>query len=166
MHNKPSCRICGKTLRKTNKTGFCKIHRATEWRVPVDRLEDYRELTQTHRLHAQEALDIILSGQSLERIIKPTPKRNFSITSAQVIGEVSNALKISPKDIVSSGKWTHFVHARAVVAIVLHRAGLSYNQIGDRMNRDHSSVINAVRNFPKYVELNPQLAELADRWAA
>lgn len=90
-------------------------------------------------------------------------KPAVTIRSADVIRDVGKAMNISPKDIVSSGRWAHFVEVRATVAVILKHHGMSNCQIARRLNRNHSSVGHLLRKFDDYTARTPKLRVVADR---
>jgi hypothetical protein len=65
----------------------------------------------------------------------------------ELIEAIAKAFKVTAEDILGPCRAGVIKSARIVVCKVLHLRGQSYPQIGRRINRDHSSVINAVHRF-------------------
>ena len=64
----------------------------------------------------------------------------------RVIWEVSKASGVTPADILGRERTAHVVRARfAAMLICRNYLALSYPAIGRAFNRDHSTVINAMR---------------------
>ena len=67
---------------------------------------------------------------------------------------------VSPNAVMGRLRIRSAVLARMAVTKALRDKGLSYPVIGRALGgRDHSTIINLVRNFPEYVRLYPQLAK-------
>lgn len=65
---------------------------------------------------------------------------------ALVIDAVSKSTGVTVAEIIGPRRDRHIVRARfAAMAIARDYLGLSYPQIGREFNRDHTSVINAMR---------------------
>lgn len=62
-----------------------------------------------------------------------------------VLTEVSEATGISISRILGRSRVRPVVEARQLVCHVLYRHGMSYPQIGRLINRDHTTVLHAVR---------------------
>jgi len=54
----------------------------------------------------------------------------------------------------------HIFLARALVCVVLRGQGLSYSQIGSIINRDHTSIMHAVKRAMEQVKVNKAYADL------
>lgn len=159
--------VCGKcgckflNARK-NSSGLCgACHRTSPYvrQIPEDRIPDYYLLRQ-RGLTAQQAIDHINSGQPVIRKngTLSTPK----VSTLEAVRIAGAAMRISPKDLLSDARFGHFVECRAVVVEAMRRQGVPYTQIGRRMGRDHSTIINLHRTFPKRAERNPSLLRVVD----
>lgn len=65
----------------------------------------------------------------------------------QVIGHVSVAYSVTPDDITGRARHARYTEPRAVAAWLMREHGLPLTRIGTHLNRDHSSIINALRNM-------------------
>lgn len=64
----------------------------------------------------------------------------------QVIGHVAVAYGVTPDDITGKARHARYIEPRAVAAWLMRAHGLPLTRIGTHLNRDHSTVIHAVRN--------------------
>lgn len=64
----------------------------------------------------------------------------------QIIEDVATLQSVQVKDIVSQSRKRSTADARAIVCYILHRhLGMSSTEVGKMLNRDHSSVLAAVK---------------------
>ena len=55
---------------------------------------------------------------------------------------------VTEKELTGRTRGTKAVsHTRKVIYMILKNKGLSYHEIGEELNRDHSSVVHGVRTF-------------------
>ena len=74
--------------------------------------------------------------------------------------EIASIFEISVSDLVGKARRRPLVWARAVLGRILHDRNLSYPTIGRVLGgRDHSTVINWIRNFDIYERLDPRVTE-------
>lgn len=66
-------------------------------------------------------------------------------TVLKIVDAVSEATGIPAKRILGPRKDAATARARQIVMYEARRAGLSYPQIGDALDRDHTSVMHGVR---------------------
>jgi len=75
------------------------------------------------------------------------------IKSAVTLEVVAEWFDISIKDILGYRRSRNIVNARSVVAFILrNNTSMSLQEIGTLINRDHSSVIQAVRRIKTLVD--------------
>lgn len=78
-----------------------------------------------------------------------------------LIQTVADALDVTYGEIIGLSRKARFVHARAVIVMVLRERGWSYPQCAKAINRsDHSTTINQCDKFAIYCSANPKLAEV------
>lgn len=65
----------------------------------------------------------------------------------ELVEAIARAMRVSVDDITGASRFKPEMQARQVVCWVLHKRGQSYSQIGRRLNRDHTSAMNAVDRF-------------------
>ena len=93
-----------------------------------------------------------------ERLANMTPR-----TSAEVIACVAAAFSLKPCALTESDRrFDEVCRARRVAAYVLWKRGSSYAQIGRWMNRDHSTIIHAVRQYQ--AKATDEMREVAARY--
>ncbi len=82
----------------------------------------------------------------------------------KVIGEVAMHYMIVPDDLHRPTRERHVADARAVVFYLLHRRmGMSSTQVGKLFNRNHATVLAAVRRCEEWLTmpmLNPKAVNL------
>lgn len=66
-------------------------------------------------------------------------------TVRTIIADVAQVSGIAPSSITGPCRAVEFVRARDVVCYIASREGMSYSQIGRVLNRDHTTVMAAVR---------------------
>ena len=74
-----------------------------------------------------------------------------------MIKEVCQKFGINPSDIKSTRKDKNTASAKKVVYYVLRKSGLSFNQIGRAVNKNHETVLATLRN------ISQELTEYADK---
>lgn len=70
-------------------------------------------------------------------------------TVPEIIACIAWHMGVEPSDIIGDRRHEKTVLARNVVAYVLVKHGNSSSQVGKWINRDHSSVLHAIKNFEK-----------------
>jgi hypothetical protein len=76
----------------------------------------------------------------------------------EVVTSVAKAFGLTYADVVSRGRRTALVCARAVAARILRDRGNSYPQIGRYLgNRDHSTIINLIEKYEARVARYPEM---------
>lgn len=91
----------------------------------------------------------------------PTDVRPFFIDDA--VEAIARAMKVTVADIMGPDRAKVFMQARQVAYWVLHQRGQSTAQIGRRLNRDHSSVINSLRRYETHA--TPRMRLVAEWFA-
>lgn len=149
------CLDCGAVIAKHGSTGRCGACYAAFLHPPrLCKHEGCRNrisktvksgLCAEHRGHVNKP---VMTGKTME-----------------VVREVAAALDVHPRDVLNGDRTAEVVEARAVIASVLRGRGMSYPRIGERLGRDHSSVVNLMQQLPKYAARNPKVAALLERAA-
>lgn len=161
-HNKARARTprlcceCGIEIQKDSKTGRC-MFCVTEYLYPQMRKCAHAGCRKT----IQQTNVSGLCSQHRYNRRKPV----LTDKTTLVVRSVGEAMGIHPRDILGLSQCEEIVEARAVVATILRRGGMSYPRIGERLGRDHSSVLNLVRRIPVYAERNPLVTEVLERAA-
>lgn len=77
-------------------------------------------------------------------------------TVAQITAGVAEVFEIHPADITGPSCQRIFTRPRSMVCALSHEVGYPYTVIGRRLNRDHSSILNAVRKASEFCALDPE----------
>ena len=71
----------------------------------------------------------------------------------RIIAECAAEFGITANDILGNSRVAHIVMARRKAAWIFHQRGtMSYPQIGRILNKDHSTIIHAVRRYKQSLE--------------
>lgn len=103
-------------------------------------------------------ISIELAQKALKEIISTLPKRN--ITISVIIDEVEKYYHLLPGSLVTKKRSNDIAYPRHI-AMYLAREVLdeSYPRIGEEFNRDHSTVMSAVKKVRKNLNGDKELAE-------
>ena len=71
----------------------------------------------------------------------------------RIIAECAEEFGITVKDILGNSRVNHIVMARRKAAWIFYQRGtMSYPQIGRLLNKDHSTIIHAVKKYQQSLE--------------
>lgn len=76
----------------------------------------------------------------------------------EIIAKVSELFKVHRRDILGRAKFDFILPARFALCKILHDRGMSYASIGRVMDRDHTTVIHAVRRAEYTMQRDPEYA--------
>jgi hypothetical protein len=151
-----ACAGCGVAVSKSSKGGRC-IACASIARYPNARACGHvgcgQPISQKNKSGLCHVHKASLAG--------PVITEKLMIT----VRQVGKALGIDPRDILGRSRFPEVVEARACVALLLRRQGMSYNRIGERLGRDHSSIMSLVRRAPEYAARSERFAGFMERAA-
>ncbi len=82
----------------------------------------------------------------------------YKLPARELMKQIGAKHGVSLDDILSARRQTDIAAARFEISARLYERGLSYPQIGRLINRDHTTVIHAVR---RHYELEARFAALA-----
>jgi len=150
-----NCKDCGVRIDPGNRTGKCRKCLYLINQVPADRRNDYSLMQ--GRVGAKAAFEWIMSGKAVTPS-QVTPR--VTATAKDVIRTVATELQLCPDMIAGAKRFMPLVRARAAVSVILHRNGMGYSQIGRRLNRDHSSIMHLVEQFPAYAARDARLERI------
>jgi hypothetical protein len=68
-----------------------------------------------------------------------------SVDMTEVVSRVCKQFSVSSADLLGARRHAHIAQARHVLAWLLRERGLSYPAIGKAMNKDHTTIMSAVR---------------------
>lgn len=85
---------------------------------------------------------------------KRTRKRRQPVytTLPMLLDKICTVMELSVDDIISSSRAPRLVMARAVFSYIARERGLSLIDIGDVINRDHSSITYYLKNLDSYLD--------------
>lgn len=92
----------------------------------------------------------------LQKITMPV-EVNETISPNEIISDVCAALGITLKDLQSKRKTSELVTARFYIANKLREAQFALSVIGKLLNRDHTSVMHAVRTYQNRISAKDSL---------
>lgn len=85
----------------------------------------------------------------LEEIADIKMRRTMAKQIMRITEEVARSIGVTARDIVSHSRQPHLVSARDLIAFEARVQGCTLQQIGRAMNRDHSSIHDAIRREAK-----------------
>lgn len=100
-----------------------------------------------------------------QRVIKEVIISNqpSEITVDRIIGEVANAFDVTPEDIKSNHRHSKISIARKITIYVLKEVkGMTYTQIGDALNKNHSTMTIHYRDVAVLLKNNKEMKETVD----
>ena len=102
------------------------------------------------------------SSSMVQRVIKEVMIENqpTEITTERIISEVANAFSVSPEDILSQNRRANISLARKVTIYLLKEIkNLTYTQIGNELNKNHSTMTIHHQEITKIISQNNNLKE-------
>ncbi len=102
-----------------------------------------------------------LAQKALKEILSTLPQRNITINV--IIDEVEKYYHLPKGSLITKKRSNDIAYPRHI-AMYISRITLdsSYGSIGDAFNRDHSTVMNAVKKIKKMVTEDAELREIID----
>ena len=100
-----------------------------------------------------------------QRVVKEVMISNqpSEITVERIISEVANAFDVTPEDIKSNHRHSNISIARKITIYVLKEVkGMTYTQIGDELNKNHSTMTIHYRDVAKLLKTNKEMKETVD----
>ncbi len=103
-------------------------------------------------------ISIELAQKALKEILSTLPQRN--ITTAVIIDEVEKYYHLPQGSLITKKRSNDVAFPRHIAMYLAREVlGESYPQIGDEFNRDHSTVMNAVKKVKQNLSGDKELAE-------
>ncbi len=100
-----------------------------------------------------------------QRVIKEIMIANHpaEITVDSIINEVASSFKVTPEDIRSQNRRANISLARKITIYLLKEIkGMTYIQIGNELNKNHSTMTIHYQDVVKLLKKNPDLKETVD----
>ncbi len=156
------CTQCNKRLSRDNRTGKCMGCLYYTGRIPKDRIDDY--LLMRSRLgRAKKAYEWIVSGKPVTPVASYRPPTK---TAKEVIAFVSSEMSVPIEGIIGRSHEHRFLPARVVIIEALVRCGMSFTQIGRRLNRHHTTILHYSKTIYPKLAANDAMIERIIRQAA
>jgi chromosomal replication initiator protein len=98
----------------------------------------------------------------VQRVIKEVMIENqpAEITTERVVAEVASAFSVTPEDILSQNRRANISLARKVTIYLLKEIkGLTYTQIGNELNKNHSTMTIHYQEIAKMISQKNDLKE-------
>ncbi len=102
------------------------------------------------------------SSSMVQRVIKEVMIENqpAEITTERVVAEVAGAFSVTPEDILSQNRRANISLARKVTIYLLKEIkGLTYTQIGNELNKNHSTMTIHYQEIAKMISQKNDLKE-------
>lgn len=90
----------------------------------------------------------------------------MKLTTKDITRLVSLHTGVSVDDILSVRRTRKIAHARMAVCYIARNQGMSFPQIGKRMNRDHTTIIYAYEQVPELAKRDPAFAAMIEAVSA
>ena len=96
---------------------------------------------------APQSMPMIVKVEPEPVAVEIKPKANLGFRE-QIISDCAEEFKITVSDLLSPKRTNKCAFARRKAAWILYQRGtMSYPQIGRLLNRDHTTIIHAVRRY-------------------
>ncbi len=96
----------------------------------------------------------------VQRITKEIIDSEKAYAPEFIIGKVADFFDISPDEVIGKGKTKNVANARQMSIYLIRKlTGLTLEQIGDVMNRDHSTVLHSIRKVEESLQNDPKLVD-------
>ncbi len=102
------------------------------------------------------------SGSMAQRVIKEVMIENqpAEITTERIVSEVAGVFKVTAEEIYSQNRRANVSLARKITIYLLKEIkGLTYTQIGNELNKNHSTMTIHYQEVVKMLEKNPDLKD-------
>ena len=101
----------------------------------------------------------------VQRVIKEVMIENHptEITTDRIISEVATAFNVTPDDIRSQNRRANISLARKITIYLMKEIkGMTYIQIGNELNKNHSTMTIHYQDVAKLLKTNSDLKETVD----
>ena len=96
----------------------------------------------------------------VQRITKEIIDSEKAYEPSYIIEKVADFYDIKPEDVLGKGKTKDVANARQMSFYLIRKlTGLTLEQIGDAMNRDHSTVLYSIRKVEENLQNDPKLVD-------
>ena len=101
----------------------------------------------------------VVSMELVQQITKEIIDSEKAYAPEYIIARIADYYNITPEEVVGKGKTTNVVNARQMAIYLIRKlTGLTLEQIGEAMNRDHSTVLHSIRKVEELLKSDPTMA--------
>lgn len=102
----------------------------------------------------------VVSMELVQQITKEIIDSEKAYAPEYIIAKIADYYNITPEEVVGKGKTTNVVNARQMAIYLIRKlTGLTLEQIGEAMNRDHSTVLHSIRKVEESLAKDPDMAD-------
>ncbi len=96
----------------------------------------------------------------VQRITKEIIDSEKAYAPEYIIAKVADFYDITPDEVIGKGKTKNVANARQMSIFLIRKlTGLTLEQIGEVMNRDHSTVLHSIRKVEESLQNDPKLVD-------
>ena len=96
----------------------------------------------------------------VQRITKEIIDSEKAYAPEYIIAKVADFYDITPEEVIGKGKTKNVANARQMSIFLTRKlTGLTLEQIGEVMNRDHSTVLHSIRKVEESLQKDPKLVD-------
>ncbi len=96
----------------------------------------------------------------VQRITKEIIDSEKAYAPEYIIAKVADFYDITPEEVIGKGKTKNVANARQMSIFLIRKlTGLTLEQIGEVMNRDHSTVLHSIRKVEESLQNDPKLVD-------
>ena len=96
----------------------------------------------------------------VQRITKEIIDSEKAYAPEFIIGKVADFYNISPEEVIGKGKTKDVANARQLSTYLIRKlTGQTLEQIGEVMNRDHTTVLHSIRKVEENLQNDPKLVD-------
>jgi chromosomal replication initiator protein len=96
----------------------------------------------------------------VQRITKEIIDSEKAYAPEYIIAKVADFYDITPEEVIGKGKTKNVANARQMSIFLTRKlTGLTLEQIGEVMNRDHSTVLHSIRKVEESLQNDPKLVD-------
>lgn len=112
-------------------------------------------------IYTNESPSVSMAQRVIKEII--ISNQPSEITVDRIISEVASAFDVTPEDIKSNQRHSKISIARKITIYVLKEVkGMTYTQIGDALNKNHSTMTIHHRDVSELLKTNKEMKETVD----
>ena len=134
---------------------------AEKLKTNIRQLEGTVKKIKALTVYTNESPSVSMAQRVIKEII--ISNQPSEITVDRIISEVANAFDVTPEDIKSNHRHSNISIARKIAIYVLKEVkGMTYTQIGDALNKNHSTMTIHYRDVANLLKSNKEMKETVD----